>query len=350
MNLYHDDSQTEERADYVTSAGALTGSLRLNLSEESGLLPSGGSSGEIWSGNSGHMGVLIGYYSVVVPPTARVIAEVTEVTARGRLELAAGVEGGGPYEYQWSRAGGVVSGATNGTYRVETVTTNDAGSYTVRVVNPAWSATSAGVAVIVKRIEQSIEIEAIADREYSTQSLTLAASASSGLSVSYRVASGPATVSGSTLSLTGVGTVVVVASQVGDRDYAGAEEVSKTFVVRQAGQTISFASIQDRSYTTNTITLSGSASSGLAVAFSVTSGPATLIGNTLTLTGAGTVSVTATQSGDAKYLAATPVTKTFAVRQGAQTITFAALADTAYSTNTITLVGSASSGLPVKRR
>ena len=214
LNLYHDDSQTEERADYVTSAGALTGSLRLNLSEESGLLPSGGSSGEIWSGNSGHMGVLIGYYSVVVPPTARVIAEVTEVTARGRLVLAAGVEGGGPYEYQWSRAGGVVSGATNGTYRVETVTTNDAGSYTVRVVNPAGSATSAGVAVIVKQIEQSLEIEAIADREYSTQSLTLASSASSGLSVSYRVASGPATVSGSTLSLTGVVAVVVFSSAI----------------------------------------------------------------------------------------------------------------------------------------
>jgi len=43
------------------------------------------------------------------------------------------------------------------------------------------------------------------------------------------------------------------------------------------------------------------------------SGPATLSGHTLTLTGPGTVSVTATQAGNATYNAAPPVTQTILV-------------------------------------
>lgn len=57
--------------------------------------------------------------------------------------------------------------------------------------------------------------------------------------------------------------------------------------------------------------LSASASSGLPVEFSVISGPASLAGGRLTLTGPGQVVVQATQPGDADFLAATPVSRTF---------------------------------------
>ncbi len=78
-------------------------------------------------------------------------------------------------------------------------------------------------------------------------------------------------------------------------------------------QTITFAALADQGFTATPITLSATASSGLVVAFAVQSGPASISGNNLTLTGTGTVTVRATQAGDATYAAATPVDRSFAV-------------------------------------
>ena len=67
--------------------------------------------------------------------------------------------------------------------------------------------------------------------------LTLAASASSGLSVSFSVISGPATVSGNTLTITGAGTVVVAANQSGNSTYGPAQATQK-LTVNQAQLTV----------------------------------------------------------------------------------------------------------------
>jgi sugar lactone lactonase YvrE len=55
-------------------------------------------------------------------------------------------------------------------------------------------------------------------------------------------------------------------------------------------------------------TLNATASSGLAVTYTVTSGPATIAGSTITYTGAGTVKIAASQAGNSTYSAATTVT------------------------------------------
>ena len=68
-------------------------------------------------------------------------------------------------------------------------------------------------------------------------------------------------------------------------------------------QTIAFDPIGDRCYG-DTIPLAATASSGLPVSFTVVSGPATILGNTLTVIGLGTVTVEAAQPGNADYLAA----------------------------------------------
>ena len=81
-------------------------------------------------------------------------------------------------------------------------------------------------------------------------------------------------------------------------------------------QTITFAALPDRLTTDGAFALSASASSGLAVSFELVSGPAALTAETLTLTGAeGTVTVRATQLGDAEFEAASPVARSFAVRR-----------------------------------
>jgi hypothetical protein len=60
--------------------------------------------------------------------------------------------------------------------------------------------------------------------------LPLLATASSGLPITYAV-TGPATLSGSGLTITGVGTVTVIASQQGNSTYAVAPPVTQAFVV-----------------------------------------------------------------------------------------------------------------------
>jgi hypothetical protein len=68
------------------------------------------------------------------------------------------------------------------------------------------------------------------------------------------------------------------------------------------------------------ITLTATADSGLTVSYTVT-GPATVIGSTLTPTGVGMVTVTANQAGDATHSAATPVVQTITVNKKDLTVT-----------------------------
>ncbi len=96
---------------------------------------------------------------------------------------------------------------------------------------------------------------------------------------------------------------------------------SATFSVAQGPQTITFGALGGKQYGDASFPVSASSSSGLAVTFSIFSGPATVSGNNVTITGAGTVTVRASQSGNADYVAATPVDKSFVVTQAPLTVT-----------------------------
>jgi hypothetical protein len=119
------------------------------------------------------------------------------------------------------------------------------------------------------------------------------------------VVSGPATISSNVVTLTGTGSVTVRAVQEGNLVYAAAPSVDRTFVVKiKRSQTISFAPLTDRIVGDPPSVLSASASSGLPVSFSVVSGPVTVSGDKLTVTGMGTVIVRASQGGDDLFDAA----------------------------------------------
>ncbi|MEO5939678.1 MAG: MBG domain-containing protein, partial [Candidatus Limnocylindrales bacterium] len=77
-------------------------------------------------------------------------------------------------------------------------------------------------------------------------------------------------------------------------------------------QTIDFPGLSDVTSDSAPITLGATASSGLTVTYT-TSGPCTIVGNVLTITGTGTCAVTAHQDGDAIYAAAPPVSVSFDV-------------------------------------
>jgi hypothetical protein len=74
-------------------------------------------------------------------------------------------------------------------------------------------------------------------------------------------------------------------------------------------QTIVFSPPASVMLPASPLALSASASSGLPVSFSIVSGPATLAGGQLTITGAGPVVVQATQAGNGEWLAASPVSE-----------------------------------------
>lgn len=79
----------------------------------------------------------------------------------------------------------------------------------------------------------------------------------------------------------------------------------------KTAQTITFPSPGNQPVGGPTFTLGGSASSGLPITYTVLSGPATISGDQLTITGPGSVTVQAGQPGDTTYLPAANVTQTF---------------------------------------
>lgn len=203
---------------------------------------------------------------------------------------------------------------------------------------------------------QTITFAAIADRVFNpaANSVPISPTSSSGLPVSVAVTSGPATISGGTVTITGAGEVTLTATQAGDDTYGAAVPVVRSFTVAKADQTIGFSAPADRSSASAPFNLSASATSGLPVTFSLISGPASILGGTVTLTGEpGTVVIQASQAGDANWNAAAPVQQSFEATDTppvtvAQVITFPKPpAKRFLSESPVTLFASASSGLDV---
>jgi len=124
---------------------------------------------------------------------------------------------------------------------------------------------------------------------------------------------------------------------------------SKVTLMPKASQTISFTVTSPVTYPVSPITLSATASSGLPVTFSVVSGPGTISGSTLTITGVGTVVVAANQAGNAYYSAAPQVTQSIVVNYSTP-IANAGPPQTVYVGSTVQLNGTGSSdpaGLPL---
>ncbi len=157
-----------------------------------------------------------------------------------------------------------------------------------------------------------------------------------------------------TLNSKGVATLVtgklpagkdsVTAHYPGDNYYSATTSSPVGITVNQATQTIDFTPLSKTvTYGVSPLTLSATATSGLAVTFSAT-GPATVGGDKLTITGAGTVVVTAKQAGNGNYSPATPVSQTIVVAKAAPAVKLTSSASSVAQgksvTFTATLTGS----------
>ncbi len=201
---------------------------------------------------------------------------------------------------------------------------------------------------VESKFDQTIQFLEIEDKVISDPPFVLQAAATSGLPVTFEVESGPAAIDDNILTLTGeTGTVVVRASQPGNPNFRPAPDVTRSFNVLVEPQTITFDPLPDRVFGEPSFQIEATASSGLPVTLAVESGPATITGSTVTLTGAGTVTIRATQEGDEEFTRADPVFQTFEVARAAQTITFPAPGPFSLGDPPVELEAAASSGLPV---
>ena len=109
---------------------------------------------------------------------------------------------------------------------------------------------------------QTITFPTIPSKVYGNPPFTVTATSSSGLPVTIAVTSGPATISGNTVTLTGAGTVTLTATQAGNANYSAAPPVTQSFTVT--------APIPTLAPTTTTLTVSPSPSAAYGAPVTLT--------------------------------------------------------------------------------
>lgn len=228
--------------------------------------------------------------------------------------------------------GGFVNGEEEGVLTsIPTISSNasvesDAGTYEIiasggEAVNYTFAYVSA--TLTIEKADQAIALEGIADKLVTDAPFEIIGIASSDLPLTYEL-TGPASLSGTTITLSGsTGTVVITASQAGNQNYHAAITTSLSFNVTdpsKAMQTITFEAIPEKKYG-DVFTLGATASSALSVMYAVTSGPASISGSELTVTGVGEVTVLATQDGDESFNPAPSVSMSFVAAKASLIVT-----------------------------
>jgi len=132
----------------------------------------------------------------------------------------------------------LISGDTTvATVSGNVITIKGAGSTTISARCPENKNYNTALAVAktltVLQAKQSITFDPLAERTYGEPPFSLAAIATSGLPVKYQSSNtNVATIEGSVITLVGVGTVEIIASQQGSRNYQEAVSVRQTLTVK----------------------------------------------------------------------------------------------------------------------
>ena len=271
---------------------------------------------------------------------AKIALTVTGITAADKVYNATtaatlgvggaalvGIASGDTVTLATGSASGTFADANAGTAKVVTI----AGLTIAGASSANYTLTAPTTTANITQASQTISFASPGGLTVGTP-VTLSATASSGLSVTFSVVSGNATVSGASLTINDASPVTVRATQAGNANYSAATAdlpLTATSAAKLA-QTITFAALADHTSDEPSFTLSATASSGLSVTFTIVSGPALLSGSTLSFTGtAGTVTVSASQAGNATYAAAADVTRTFNVTADATSVFFGDLLNAA---------------------
>ena len=296
----------------------------------------GGTNGGVSYGADGGSGVIIVRYSL--SPGAPTISSVS--SGDGSLDVAFSAPthnaGSAITDYEYSFDGSTWTSFSSASAGTKTISgLNNGTAYTVRVraVNGNGNGVSATAgSSSTPRGSQTLSWSpANTTVEVTAGSVTLspAASALGGVAVQYSVQSAGSPDascaisdnSTPTVTFSSVGSCVIRATSVEGGAYLAAT-TDVTLTVTLAAQTITFASITDKTYGDSSFSATVSASSSLAVTLtSSTTSVCSVSTHTVTIVSAGTCTLVASQSGTSSYAAASSVTRSFTVGQKAITMT-----------------------------
>mgnify|MGYP000199155439 CR=1 FL=1 len=280
--------------------------------------------------------------------TLTVAAASTQAFGTTQLLNYAGGSGDGAVTYA---ATGACS-ASGATLTIGAVGTNCSIIATKAQSTNYLAATSAAFAITATQAAQTVSFTTTASSPTALGSYTVAATATSGLSVAITVDSASASVcsiSGATVSFLTGGSCVLNANQAGNTNYTAATQVPQTINVALAAQTITFATPAAMTVTDAATQLSASASSSLQIAFAVGSGTTntacSITGSgVVTPLAVGTCEITADQAGNATYSAAPRVTRSFAITRANQAALSISSASSVAFGSTISLTTTGGSG------
>ncbi|HEY2537288.1 MAG TPA: beta-propeller fold lactonase family protein, partial [Solirubrobacteraceae bacterium] len=233
-----------------------------------------------------------------------------------------------------------------------------AGTCTIKAIqtgNTEWNAaTPVEQSFTIAKSNQTISFTAPAEKRLDQSPITVEATASSGLSVSFESKTTSVCTTSGTLgekvNFVAAGTCTIKATQAGNSNW-NAAVVERSFTVAKGNQTIAFTAPAEKRLDQGSVTVEAAASSGLSVSFnSKTTGVCTTsgtLGEKVNFVAAGTCTIEATQAGNSNWNAATAVLQSFTVAKGNQTISFGEPPSKSFSEGSTTLTATATSGLTV---
>lgn len=168
------------------------------------------------------------------PPTITVQPTGVAAHIGDAVTLSATAEGSDPLTFRWYRDGVPLAGATNASLTFASVALADSAVYYLVATNPFGTAPTTPAALYITKRPQTITFAPASTTVVAGSGVTLTATASSGLPVTFTLVSGAATLSGNVLTGTG-GNVVVRVTQAGNDTFSAADPVERTFAFTAGG-------------------------------------------------------------------------------------------------------------------
>ena len=252
----------------------------------------------------------------------------------------------------------IISGANNISLSGNSVTTLNVGEVVIEARQAGNGSTVAAAAPVSRtfRVLPAAQVitgfDSIPDRAWNSGNFFLNATSTSGTQPTYTITAGQniATIAAGSRLVTinpAVGRVTITATVPAVGNYNASATLTRSFNVIKANQTIGniIAPFNGVFGQLTSATVSATASSNLPITTTV-AGNATIAGNTLTINGAGTITLTFAQAGNDLWNAATTTTRSFVVAKANQTISFTQPRNTNMGVP-VNLAATSSSGLPV---
>ena len=177
---------------------------------------------------------------------------------------------------------------------------------------------------IVNKSSQTITFNALSSVVYGASDVTLSATSSSGLPVTYiSDNSNVVTIIAGKMHFVNAGTANIIAMQDGDNVFDAASNVSNVIIVNNTSQSITFPPLFNMTYGDPDQNFSATATSGLTVSFlNKYPGIATIINGKIHILQAGIDTIVASQAGNGTFTSATSIPRSFVIQKASQTITF----------------------------